>query len=318
MTAPDDTPPSGQDSGAMARERNASAQDATLEDGRMDRGWALVSTLWALTVLALMAAAAASLTVTTYRSEGHETVDARAEAGLDASIVRAALGISDARPSRRWPVDNRIVYFAYDDLRIGVTVQDELGRIDLNSATGPLITQLLLGAGLERGEAEALSDRILDWRSASRLETLNGGTDDDYRVAHLPYTPRHGPFQTVDELRLVLGMRPGLFRKLRPALTVYSKKMMFEPSLAPREALWALYPTDPSRAEDVLRTRQGDGLDANHVGLAPGALATVDSLAGRAYCISAEVTIGARHFARQAVIEFTGDVKRPYYVLSWQ
>jgi general secretion pathway protein K len=285
---------------------------------RRDDGWALVSTLWALTMLSLMAAAAASLTVTTYQGESHATVDTWAEAGLDASVVRAALGISDARPSQRWPVDGRAVYFAYDGLRLGVTVQDELGRIDLNAATGALFAQLLVGAGVEQDQAAVLSDRILDWRNANRLQTLKGGTDDDYRAAHLPYRPRHGPFQTVDELKLVLGMRPELFRKIRPALTVYSKTLMFDPSLAPREALWALYPSDPSRVDDLLRTRQGSGLDTAHVGLAPGALAAVDSLAGRAYSISAQVQIGARHFSRLAVIEFTGDVKRPYYVLSWQ
>ena len=283
-----------------------------------DGGWALVSTLWALTVLSLMAAAAASLTATIYRGEGHATVDARAEAGLDASVVRAALGISDSRPSQRWPVDGREVTFAYDGLRIGVTVQDELGRIDLNAATGALIVQLLQGAGLERDQAEILSDRILYWRSATGLETLKGGTDADYRAARLPYIPRHGPFQTVDELKLVLGVTPELFRKIRPALTVYSKKSAFDPSLAPREALWALYPTDPSRVEDVLRARQGSGLGGDQVGLPPGALASVVSLAGRSYSISAEAQIGARRFARQAVITFTGDMKRPYYVLAWQ
>jgi general secretion pathway protein K len=292
--------------------------DQIRQDRTEDRGWALVTTLWVLTALSLLAAAAASITVTTYRSEQHAVVDASAAASLDAATVAAVLGISDTRPSRRWPVDGRRVSFVYDGRAIDVAVQDELGRIDLNGANRALISQLLLGAGLTLDDANKLADRIADWRNATGLETLNGGTDEDYRAAGLSYVPRHGPFQTVDELKLVLGMTPELFAKIRPALTVYSKRAMFDSSLAPREALWALYPTDPARAEDVLRTRNGNGLDAEHAGLVPGALTSVSALAGRAYSIAAETTIGTRRFSRSAVIVFTGDDKRPYYVVSWQ
>src|ERR1700742_3604924 len=113
--------------------RSSSARNSTGE-----RGWALVSVLWALTMIALMAAATQALTVTAYNSERHAMVDARAGADLDAAGVRAVLGVSDIRPDRRWRTDGTAQVFVYDRLRIRVSVQDELGRIDLNAASTSL------------------------------------------------------------------------------------------------------------------------------------------------------------------------------------
>ena len=282
-----------------------------------DRGWALVSVLWTLTMLALMAAATQALTVTSYQSERHAMVDARAEADLDAAVARAVLGISDLRQEQRWRVDGIAQAMVHDGLRISVSAQDETGRIDLNAASSSLIRQLLLGIGLSPDDATALSDRIVDWRSSTGLGSLNGATDADYKAAGLAYSPRHGPFQTVDELKLVLGMTPGLFARLRPALTVYSARPMFDPNVAPREALLALYPSDPGKIDEIMRARQGDPQATTLQG-AQGVAATQPAPIGRAYTITARLAIGRRTFRRVAVVELTGDGKRPYFVMAWQ
>lgn len=284
---------------------------------RDERGWALVSVLWALTALALMAAAAQELTVTSYQSEQHAMSDARAEAALDAAVVRAVLGISDLRPERRWRVDAAATTFLYDGLTLHVSVQDEAGRIDLNAASVAILRQLLLGAGLALDKAGTLVDSIAAWRSATGLETLRGATDGDYRAADLSYLPRHAPFQTVDELRLVLGMTPALFTKIRPALTVYSKRAMFDASVAPREALMVLYPGDPQKIDAILRARDGDSDATMRLGFAPTAV-TIQAANGRAFSIVATVSIGRRVFRREVVVELTGDDKRPYFVLAWR
>ena len=159
-----------------------------------ERGWALVSVLWALTMIALMAAAAQALTVTAWQSERHAMVDARASADLDAAVVRAVLGIADTRPDQHWRTDGAARVFVYDGLRIRVSVQDELGRVDLNAASTSLIRALLVGNGVASDDASTLADRIADWRSTSGLTSLKGATDADYRAAGLSYGPRHGPF----------------------------------------------------------------------------------------------------------------------------
>lgn len=268
-------------------------------------------------MLALMAAATQALTVTAYNSERHAMIDARAGADLDAAVVRAVLGISDLRPGQRWRSDGTPRVIAYDGLRIRVSVQDELGRIDLNAASASTIRTLLSGNGLSSDDASALADRIADWRSPAGPVSLQGATDADYRAAGLAYVPRHAAYQTVDEARLVLGMTPALFARIRPALTVYTKRPSFDPSLAPREALVVLYPDDPGKIDEILRARSGD-IGLTQPGNAPGAAAPLIVPFGRAYEITAELAIGRRTFRRSAVVELTGDGKRPYFALAWR
>ena len=285
---------------------------------RSERGWALVSVLWTVTMLALMAAATEALTVTSYVGERHAMTDAEADADLDAAVARAVLGISDLRPEQRWRVDGAVRTFVFEGRSVRIAVQDETGRIDLNAASGALIRQLLMGEGVTPEDASRLADNIVDWRSTTGLQSLNGATGADYQAAGLSYRPRHGPFQTVDELKLVLGMTPALFARIRPALTVYSKRAMFDSSVAPREALLALYPNDPGKIDTILRAREGDPNMAMRPGFAPGAIVSLSAPGGRAFSIAAEVAIGRRTFRRDAVVELSGDDKRPYFVLAWR
>ena len=164
-------------------------------------------------------------------------------------------------------------------------------------------------AGLQTG--------FVAWRSPAGLDMLNGGTDDDYRAARLSYMPRHGPFQSVGELKLVLGMTPELFAKIRPALTVYSRRASFDSSIAPAAALLALYPDDPGKVDAILRARESDPNAVQGWGLAPGA-ASVASTAGHTFSVAAAAVVGNRAFYRTAVVQMTGNDQAPYYVLAWQ
>ena len=92
---------------------------------------------------------------------------------------------------------------------------------------------------------------------------------------------------------------------------------MFDQSTAPREALLAIYPNDPGKIDEIMRARLGDP-NATQLGYAPGAAATPTAPSGRAYTITAELAIGGRTFKRAAVVELTGDDKRPYFVMAWQ
>jgi general secretion pathway protein K len=272
-------------------------------DPSVERGWALVSTLWAITMLALMAAATETLTATSYRAEAHAITAARAEAAADAAVVRAVLGITDIRPGSRWRADGQRQRFWFKDVPVEVSVQGELGRVDMNTASGPLIRQLLIGSGVSLDTATKLTDRIVAWRSTTGLENLKA-TDDDY--ASLPYRPRHGPFQTVDEIRLVRGMTPALFAKIAPAITVYSKRQTLDESIAPREALRALYPDDDTKIDAILRLREST------------AAIPQPPRTGQAFSIEATSRVGNRSFRRSAVVQVTGSDTRPYYVLHWQ
>src|SRR5579863_8363240 len=87
--------------------------------------------------------------------------------------------------------------------------------------------------------------------NSSTVKRLDGATDADYLAAGYPYHPRGGPFQRVDELLLVMGMTPELYHRVEPALTVYSGRPLFDPQVAPREALAALDDMDKSQIDTM-------------------------------------------------------------------
>jgi general secretion pathway protein K len=272
------------------------------------RGWALISVLCVVSMLSLLAEAGQSFTDISYRIERRADERARADALLNAGVVRAVLAIADPDRTARWPVDGTPENFRFDGATLRVRVQDQFGCIDLNAADGSVLRALLVSAGkLTMERADTLADRIRAWRApANGLAFLHGGSDDDYVAAGLNYRPRHGPFQSVAELKLVLGMTPQIYARIAPALTVYSKSPMIDPNVAPRAALLAYFGNDAEKADNLLGDRA----------------VTVDTPAlpaptGHAYAITVETEIGGRSFTRNAVVVLTGDADRPYFVLAW-
>jgi len=271
-------------------------------------------------MLSLMAAATQELTLTSYRIEHRAWTQAHAEAVLDAGVARAVLGIGAADLSDRWRVDGVARKFKFDDATLDISIQDEHGRFDLNVIDVSILSALLRSAGLATDQIDTLADRILDWRSPSDLHRLHGATDDDYTAAGRTYRQRHGTFQTVDELKLVLGMTPEIFSRIRPALTVYTRQPMIDQAVAPREALLALYANDAQKVDAVIAARSGNGTPMEGVNVAslPGVIDPTVPLAGRAFAITAATYIDGRKFVRTAIVEFTDDDQRPYLTMAWQ
>lgn len=281
-----------------------------------ERGWALVSVLWVVTGLSLLAASAEVLSANTYRLERKMLYQGQAEAAVDAGITRAVLGIEAPDTSDRWPTDGTPQTFLFQGVTLKISVQDELGRFDLNAVDGSVLVSLFHSQGAALDKAQTLSDRTLDWRGSPNgdLHRLHGATDGDYAAAGLPYRPRHTAFQSVDELRLVLGMPPDLFDRVRPALTVYTKKPMIDPNIATREALLALYGGNSEQVENVMQSR------ATGIAASIGQNVTDPSLAlaGRTFSVAIRTDIDHHHYARDAVIMLTSNQQRPYLTLAWQ
>lgn len=286
-------------------------RNRTGSDHPRENGWALVTVLWIVMALSLIAAATEALTFNTYRLQRHALEKAQIDAALSAGIVRAVMGIEAPDINDRWRVDGISKEWEFDDIKLTISIQDELGRFDLNAVDASVLSTLLKAQNLPRDEVDTLTDRILDWRSPNDLHRLHGATDADYAAAGLTYHPRHGPYQSVDEVQLVLGMTKDIFEKIRPALTVYTKKPTIDPAHAPREALLALYGGNEDAVDQVIAART----NANGpVGIADPAI----SLLGRTFSIEAETKIATNIYRRAAVVMITGDQKRPYLTLAWK
>jgi general secretion pathway protein K len=204
------------------------------------RGIALLVVLWVLTLLALMAASFTRTTRTEISLARNLSESAKAEALADAGVHMAIAGLMEPNEATRWKADGRVYAFRLAEGEIHVTIQDEIGKIDLNRAQDELLQSLFQLAGLDTQDAAALVDTIVDFRDPDHLRRLNGAEDADYEAAGLPHGAKDAPFEAVGELEQVLGMDREIYRRVKPALSVFSRRPGFNPHFAPAEVLMAL------------------------------------------------------------------------------
>lgn len=127
---------------------------------------ALVYVLGAMSLFSIVAISLMSMGSTSYQLARNMWDIARVDATAEAALNRAVLGLLDLRTAQRWRVDGVPQTFVFDQLEVTITIQDELGRLDLNHADGSSLIGLLQSAGLDESSASQLSDKVLDWREA--------------------------------------------------------------------------------------------------------------------------------------------------------
>jgi general secretion pathway protein K len=266
----------------------------------------------AVILLSAIAVSFLTSTAASYRLSRNGLDAAKAEAAVDAGVTRAVLGILETRRERRWRVDGAPQDFMFGDMKIRVSIQDELGRIDLNHADRSLLAGLFRSARLDVEAAAGLADKVLDWRGSSGSGRQPGSTKEpEHRAAGLAYTPRNGPFQSVDELKLVEGMTVELYRRVATAVTVYSGRQFIDPQFAPAEALAALPGQSRDAAAALITSRSSQGART-------GTIDPSIPLGGRAFSIRLEIAQVGGALKREVVIRLTDDPFRPYWVLSWR
>ncbi len=159
-------------------------------------------------------------------------VSARARAAAQAGLHYAAFQLLKQNAAERWRTDGTVYELDFGDARLRISAVEEAGKVSLNAAPGELIGSLLRAAGIDDDRAAALVDAILDWRDPDDLRRVNGAEQDDYRAAGSSYLPRNNPFQSNDEVALVLGMQPDYFARIEDAVTAYSGSSRVDPAVA--------------------------------------------------------------------------------------
>jgi general secretion pathway protein K len=182
---------------------------------------------------------------------------------------------------------------------IALAIEDQRGLIDINHAGPGLLRALFRANGAEPETADPLVDRIVEWRSPPGTQHFAGASDTD--AAELDYRPRHGPFQSLDELQLVKGMTPEIYKQVAAALTIYPHTGDFDMRVAPRAVLRVIPGMNPSRAELALAGR-----------------VPVFAKPSATFSIVAKARKDDISFTRRAMVEVTGDPAQPYRVLDWQ
>jgi general secretion pathway protein K len=240
---------------------------------RDDRGFALVTVLWTLVLLTLLAGMlmqSARISASLERNAWHRM---QAEAAAETGFTKSILSLLDPDAKKRWPIDGREVHITGNGLPLIITIQDELGRIDINTAPREVLAALFASAGGRQAPVEALVESILSWRQG---DTDNRRANSDGTRASQPVM-RRNLFRNVSELKSLPGMTNELFERIRPAVTVHSRRATIDPVTAPRQALLALPGATAESVQRIMRER--DAADS-------GTGQATTPLSGRAFKIS--------------------------------
>ena len=143
-------------------------------------------------------------------------------------------------PDQAWRAGGGPYRLTYGEGEVLVSIADEDGKIDLNAAPPELLAGLLGQLGLDAEEAEAMADRIVDFRDPDHEPRPQGAEDPQYVAAGRPTGAQDRPFATESELLGVLGMTPELYRRMRPYITVFSGAEAVDPMHASRVVLAAI------------------------------------------------------------------------------
>ena len=283
-------------------------------------GVALVLVLW-VTILLTVIASSFSLSA---RTEGvqakmvFDTTQARymAEAGLH----RAVYELRNPDPEARWKADGRTYTMEYEGAEIEISITDETGKIDINLANNELLMGLFASLGMSEDDAAMFTDRVIDWRDNDNIKGLDGAEDDDYESEGFKYGAKDALFDTVPELQQVMGITYDMYKKIEPAITVYSGSRNINIAYAPLQALMALGDITREEAQQFITDRElvenvGDELPAlpnGQTGVARGG--------GVAFSIKAKATLGNKHWAElDATIRLGGTVNgRPFRIVRWR
>jgi general secretion pathway protein K len=243
---------------------------------------------------------------------------AQARATADGAVDRMAYELLRPRTPEAWKPDGRIRTWVDGQAQVAVTAVDESAKVDINTASEPLLRALLVrGAELDDTAASALADAIADWRDDDELRRPNGAEAPDYRAAQSRYVPSNRRFETVGELSRVLGMTPATYARIAGLVTVHSNQPGINPLTASREVLLILPGATPELVDQYLQQRE-DAIAANlPVPPFPPAqgFATGPSPLWR---IRAEVAMpDGVTFVREAVVRATADPRRPFFALVW-
>jgi general secretion pathway protein K len=219
------------------------------------KGLALVLVLWVLSLLTIMAGSFAL----SMRREASIVAgiknNAQAMAVAESGIAMAEMMLLNPDQNKRWRADGSIYEINSANAKVRVRLLSETGKIDINKADQTLLQGLMASAPVDEEQQTRLVNAILDWRDEDDLVHINGAEKKEYQDAGLSYQPRNKPFQTIEELQLVLGMNASVFLWIEPLVTVYSGQQQVAVQMASKEVLQVIPGLDTELVDSYLAAR---------------------------------------------------------------
>jgi general secretion pathway protein K len=272
------------------------------------RGVALLLVLWACTLLAILLGGYAALARTEGLQARYDFAQTQAHYAAEAGIMRAVYGLQDPVMKQRWIGDGREYTFHYGNATVRLSSIDEGGKVDLNAASPEVLQALFQATGMQPAQAQVLAGRVVDWRNPASLVGEVGTNRATYAAAGRDYGPRNGPFASVEELQMVLGMTPALYRQVADVVTIWSGSSSPDPDMAPPLALAAIPGMTEQQREAIQAARRKQAHDP-----------TLVLNNGTTHSIRSEATLadGTRAVLR-VTVRLQSAQAQSYAVLRWR
>jgi general secretion pathway protein K len=250
-------------------------------------GFALVAVIWGLGLISLLGMAV--IVGARYRTKVTSSYDSVivTAAAAESAINFGITAVLTATPARivKFPLRCRMP----GGERVTVTVEEETGKVDLNTATPAVLVHLFTALTLDQSIGVLIAQRIVDFRDPPK------GQATDVRSPNKSDDARKARFTTIMQLDQIEGISPNLFRTALRFVTVRSGRP--EP--------------DGEATSPVLR----EFLNLEQRSAAP----TRNPLASGSVTIRADVrTLDGARFIREALVSFGTENGRPFLIREWR
>jgi len=223
------------------------------------RGSALMLVLWALLILGM---AVFSVVELVDLSVDHTSYQERSLDARGLALSGLALGLNP----QLLKDDPLLTQTAGPDRMFKATFGSEGARLNLNyvllSKNKQILINLFTQWGIPLPQATHVVDCMYDWVTPGDLKSLDGAKAQDYVNAQLPQVPTYAPFDSFDEVALVMDF--SIVQKARPnwqdSFTLWSTGPL-NVNEAPPELIAAVFSLDPQRVAMWTSARNGrDGI----------------------------------------------------------
>jgi general secretion pathway protein K len=243
-------------------------------------GVVLIALLWILTALAAIALSFARESyVEVAAARNTQSLEAAyfiARSGIMATVYellqkRYLPGVQQAElQSKPDPLDMGVVTGQFGGGTYRVDIQDESGKININTVSEKQLRALVEASGIGKPDADIIADSFLDWRDSDSTSRSNGAEDDYYQILNPPYRAKNGRFDTVEELLLIRGIIPDFYYGhperapdgsivyrygLSRYLTVYSSRSQVNANFAALPVLLSIPGMPPQTAKMIYEKR---------------------------------------------------------------
>jgi general secretion pathway protein K len=209
-------------------------------------GFALLAVIWGLGLIAMLITSFMTDAKLRLQSAFNHAGTTKATFIADGVVNLTAIKIFAAQnqtTGQNGPAyDGTPNFCSFDGAVVAWAIENEAGKVDINTATPDLLIALLLGIGLDRNRSEYIAKSIIAFRS---VEITGRSTRSESKLV----PPKEALFDTIFELDQVGGIDATLFRLLLPMVTVHSRSPGIDSKISPP----ALYAALAGRSAEEVR-----------------------------------------------------------------